>query len=274
MSLSWRPLLDRYIYVVLSDVRLFLCSESVYTIDMYPKLSGKERLSQQVADHIVMLIEDGRLEPGDKLPNEQQLAELFGLSRPTIREAIRSLVTRHVLEVVRGRGTFVTAKPGVETDPLGLNLLSGDDLRGSLAEARLIIEPGVARLAAEKADPQDIEKIETHLADMEQIVRERMVSMSIELEFHRSIANASKNPVIVRIVPLIMESIIRTYDEARRTRHDHATALEEHKHIVAAIRDRDGDRAEASMRSHLQRSIARTLAKADKGESPPPIPRL
>ncbi len=228
---------------------------------MYPRIKRGERLSGEVADHIMMLIQDGQLKPGDRLPSEQELAQLFGLSRPTIREAIRALVAQNVLRVVRGTGTFVTDNPGVETDPLRLGNVPGDVLRQSLVEARLIIEPGVARLAAENADAADLEAIETHLADMEQIVRDRKVSMSIELEFHRSIANASKNTVIMRVIPIIMEGIIRTYSSARRTRHDHATALEEHKRIVEAIRERDGELAEQMMRSHLQRSAARTRAK-------------
>lgn len=236
---------------------------------MYPRIKRSERLSSEVADHIMMLIQDGQLKPGDRLPSEQELTQLFGLSRPTIREAIRALAAQHVLRVVRGKGTFVTDNPGVETDPLRLGSIPGDVLRQSLAEARIIIEPGVARLAAENADAEDLETIEMHLADMEQIVRDRKVSMSIELEFHRSIANAGKNTVIMRIIPIIMEGIIRTYSSARRTRHDHATALEEHKRIVDAIRNRDGELAEQMMRSHLQRSAARTRKKIKRNSHQP-----
>ncbi len=209
----------------------------------------------------MMLIQDRQLKPGDKLPSEVQLTQLFGLSRPTIREAIRALVSRNVLKVERGRGTFVADNPGVEADPLQLGTLPAEQLQPSLREARLIIEPGVARLAALNADPADIEEIKTHLADMQQIVDEGRVSMSVELEFHRSIAKASKNPVIVRIIPIIMDSIIRTYDSARRTSRDHAVALEEHYAIFEAIRHGDAAGAEEAMRNHLERSLARSASK-------------
>jgi len=189
------------------------------------------------------------------------LTQLFGLSRPTIREAIRALVSRNVLKVERGRGTFVADNPGVETDPLGLSTLPAGQLQPSLREARLIIEPGVARLAALNADLVDIEAINTHLTDMQQIVDEGRVSMSVELEFHRSIAKASKNPVIMRIIPIIMDSIIRTYDSARRTSRDHAVALEEHYAIFEAIRHGDPAEAEGAMRNHLEHSLARSAAK-------------
>ncbi len=233
---------------------------------MYPQIGHKARLSHEVADHILMLIQDGRLKPGDKLPSEQELTQLFGLSRPTIREAIHSLVAQNILDVAHGRGTFVSRNPGVETDPLGLNALPGEQLQQSLPEARLLIEPGVAGLAARNATQDDIEAIETHLSDMEQVVQEGGVSMSIELEFHRSIANASKNVIIRRVIPIILESIMRTYSDAHRTGEEHAVALEEHKRIVDAIRDGDVEDAEQAMREHLQRSSARTVAKM-KSES-------
>jgi DNA-binding FadR family transcriptional regulator len=228
---------------------------------MYRQLGHKARLSHEVADHILMLIQDGQLKPGDKLPSEQELTHLFGLSRPTIREAIHSLVAQNILDVAHGRGTFVSQNPGVETDPLGLNALPGEQLQESLPEARLLIEPGVAALAAKNATEDDVEAIETHLADMEQIVQKGGVSMSIEMEFHRSIANASKNVIITRIIPIILESIMRTYSSAHRTGEEHAMALEEHKRIVDAIREGDASSAELAMRQHLERSSARTLAK-------------
>lgn len=209
----------------------------------------------------MMLIEDGQLKPEDQLPSEQELTQLFGVSRPTVREAIRSLVSRNVLKVVHGRGTYVAENPGVKPDPLGLNTVPPEALLHSLAETRLIFEPGVARLAAENADDDDLEAIKTNLRTMEQIVRDHNISMSIELEFHRKIANASKNVVIMRVIPIIMESIIRTYEQARRTSGEHATALEEHRRIVEAIRRGAGIEAEQAMREHLSRSLDRTLAK-------------
>ncbi len=244
-----------------SDVSLVVSTPFAYNLDMYRKIGNSERLSHEVADHITMLIQDGQLKPGDRLPSELELTQLFGLSRPTIREAIRFLVSRNVLKVVRGRGTFVTENPGVETDPLGLNALALEELQPSLVEARLMIEPGVARLAAENAGAEDIEAIETHLADMEQIVHEGKVSMSIELEFHRSIARASKNAVIMRIIPIIMDSIIRTYAITGRSSHDHSQALEEHRHVFNAIRRGDPVGAEQAMRTHLEQSRTRSRAK-------------
>lgn len=231
---------------------------------MYQKIESQQRLSHEVADHIRMLIRDGQLKPSDKLPNEFELTGLFGVSRPTVREAIRSLVSQNILVVHRGRGTYVADDPGIVADPLGLGLLADANLRYSLVEARLVIEPGVARLAAENAEQADLDRIETYITEMEQIVDEHKVSMSIELEFHRSIAQASKNPVIMRIIPVIMDSIINTYKDAKRTSADHERALEEHRRIFHAIRRRDGRSAEEAMRNHLENSRLRTLAKLEK----------
>lgn len=231
---------------------------------MYRRIESQQRLSHEVADHIKMLIQDGQLNPGDKLPGELELTQLFGLSRPTIREAIHTLVSRNILVVRRGRGTFVSENPGIAADPLGLDLLADEGLRFALIEARLVIEPGVARLAAENAAQEDLDRIRTYLTEMKHIVDEHKVSMSIELEFHRSIAQASKNPVIMRVVPVIMDSIIRAYKDAKRTSADHERALEEHRLVFEAICRRDGERAEDAMRHHLENSRLRTLAKLER----------
>ena len=184
---------------------------------MYKKIENQHRLSHQVAERIRGLIRDEKLKPGDKLPNEIELTRLFGVSRPTVREAVKALVSRNIIEILRGRGTFVSSTPGITSDPLGLYFINSGDLHLSLIEARLLLEPPVARLAAEKGEAEDIERIGLHVQEMADIVTRREVGMSIELEFHRSIAEATKNPVIMRIVPIIMDSIVKTYKDAPRT---------------------------------------------------------
>ncbi len=230
---------------------------------MYRKFESHQRLSHEVADHVKMLIRDGQLKSGDKLPSEMELTQLFGVSRPTIREAIHTLVSQNILLVLRGRGTFVSDNPGITADPLGLDLLSDAGLGCALVQARFVLEPGVAKLAAENADKEDLEKIYTYLHEMEHIVEEQKVSMSVELEFHHSIAQASKNPVIMRIIPIIMDSIFRVYKDTHLTLTDHKRALDEHREIAEAISNHDGDEAERAMRHHLENSRLRSLAKQE-----------
>jgi DNA-binding FadR family transcriptional regulator len=228
---------------------------------MYTNLSSEKQRSQEVASHIKELIRDEKLKPGEKLPNELELCALFSVSRPTVREAVKALVSQGIIEIRRGKGTYVSQEPGIAEDPLGLDFITTPNLRLTLIEARLIIEPGAARLAAQKADDNDIAKIAASVRAMEEVVYQHKVEIHTELDFHRSIAEATRNPVIMRIIPIIMESIVKTYRDAPRTSEDHRHAFEEHKVIYEAIAARDPERSYDAMQSHLEASYRRTIAK-------------
>jgi len=228
---------------------------------MYTNLSTGKRRSQEVATHIKELIRSEMLKPGEKLPNELELCGLFSVSRPTIREAAKTLVSQGILEIRRGKGTYVSQTPGIAEDPLGLDFIMSPNLRLSLIQARLIIEPGVARLASQMADDEAISKIEESVRDMEAIVDRHKVGMDAELRFHRSIAEATRNPVIIRIVPIIMDSIVKTYKDAPRTSEDHRHAFEEHVAIYEAISSRNPAGSFSAMQRHLDASYRRTIAK-------------
>ncbi|MDR3201098.1 MAG: FadR family transcriptional regulator [Spirochaetales bacterium] len=235
---------------------------------MYTKLETDTQLSRTVAQRIKSLIQEKKLTPGDKLPNEMELARLFAVSRPTVREAVKALVSQNIIEIRRGRGTFVSQNPGVVDDPLGLDFMSGPDLPLSLVEARLIIEPGVARLAARNADEEDLASILLYIHKMEEVVDHHQVEINPELEFHRSIVRAAKNPVLLRIVPVILDSIIKTYEDSPRTTEDHRQALREHRLIYEAIKKRSAEEAFLAMQNHLENSYRRTLKKFKT--NPPP----
>jgi len=228
---------------------------------MYTNLSTEKQRSQEVASHIKELIRDEKLKPGEKLPNELELCALFSVSRPTVREAVKALVSQGIIEIRRGKGTYVSQEPGIAEDPLGLDFITTPNLRLTLIEARLIIERGAARLAAQKADDNDIAKIAASVKAMEEVVYQHKVEIHTELDFHRSIAEATRNPVIMRIIPIIMESIVKTYRDAPRTSEDHRHAFEEHKVIYEAIAARDPERSYDAMQSHLEASYTRTIAK-------------
>lgn len=231
---------------------------------MYKKISNQKRLSHEVANQIKTLIRNEMLKPGEKLPNEMELTKLFGVSRSTVREAVKSLASQNIIEIVRGKGTFVSQNPGISSDPLGLDFVLNGDLHLSLIEVRLIIEPAVARLAAERGTPKDIERIGRFIHEMEDIVGRHEVGIGTELEFHRSIAEATENPVIMRIVPVIMDAIVKTYSDAPRTSDDHRQALQEHIKIYEGIEERSPEKAFQAMSQHLENSYQRTMSKRAK----------
>ena len=227
---------------------------------MYKKLSNRNRLSHEAADHIKTLIRGEKLKAGDKLPNEMQLAESFGVSRPTVREAVKSLVSQNIIEIVRGKGTFVAQNPGISSDPLGLDFLADRDLPLSLIEVRRIIEPEVARLAAQRAKATDVQRLERLVAEMKGIVTRDATWVRVEQEFHSGIARATQNPVIMRIVPVVVEAIVKTLRYAPRSSADHRHAFREHAAILAAIREKSPEKAFQAMRQHLEASYRRTIS--------------
>ena len=199
--------------------------------------------------------------PGEEGYVQKSFCGHFAVSRPTVREAVKALVSQGIIEIRRGKGTFVRQTPGISEDPLGLDFIVNPNMRLVLIEARIIIEPGVARLAAQNADDDAIAAIGASVKEMEDIVLQNKVNIEAELSFHRSIAEATKNPVITRIIPIIMESITKTYKDAPRTTEDHRHALEEHRRIYQAIASRDPEKSFQAMHQHLDESYQRTLSK-------------
>ena len=121
-------------------------------------------LAEQVAEQIRQLIIDRQLTHGEKLPNEFELAQQLNVGRGTVREAAKLLVARNVLEIRRGRGTFVARHTGVVNDPLGFAYMP-DQLRlaHELLDIRLIMEPWVASLAAQHATEEDVAELRAYL---------------------------------------------------------------------------------------------------------------
>ena len=118
-------------------------------------------LAEQVQEQIYQYILDTPIAVGAKLPNEFELGDRFGVGRSTIREAVKILVSRNILEIRRGCGTFVCENPGVVDDPLGFAFVDDKKRLGlDLCEVRMIIEPEIAALAAERAVPEEIEELQ------------------------------------------------------------------------------------------------------------------
>ena len=117
----------------------------------------KKSLVDTTADQLISLILEKNMQPGDKLPTEAELTVLLGVGRSTVREAVRRLVTRNILEVRQGSGTFMSDKRGIPEDPLGVTLM-GDDLQVALqlSDLRLTLEPEFAAIAAMKATKKQI----------------------------------------------------------------------------------------------------------------------
>ncbi|HWR45913.1 FadR/GntR family transcriptional regulator [Sporomusa sp.] len=218
-------------------------------------LSKKLMLSKEISENLKELVLSGQLNPGDKLPNEVELANKMEVSRSTLREAVKELVAANVLEVIRGKGTFVTKNPGWKKDPLGVEFMVDKDILLMLFETRILIEPNVAYLAAERADSTDLEKIGQCLGRIKDVVKQHQDYSRQDLEFHQAIAKATKNPIIQRIVPIINESIVQGYQETMNVPGSIDKAIVAHQHIYEAILAKDLLRAQAAMKQHLEVTV-------------------
>ena len=213
--------------------------------------SNKKLLPQQVAEQIITLIADRELKAGDKLPNEFEMAEQLSVGRGTIREAVKILVSRNILEIRRGLGTFVCRHPGVMEDPFGFAFVKDKKkLALDLCEVRLMIEPELAALAAVRATPEEVEKLQEIENQVEQLCSRQMQHMEKDIEFHEMIAKMSKNSVMPKLVPVIQAGVsvfIEVTDLAlvRET-------VRTHQMVVDAIRNRDSEKARAAMVEHLK----------------------
>ena len=220
---------------------------------VYLPIKPKERLYQEIVDQIQQQILSGALTPGDQIPAERDLADRFGVSRTAVREAIKSLTEKGLIEVFVGRGTFVTnLSPDRVVESMTLLLRNERDNVANLQEARQLLEVPTARLAAERRTDANVARLRAISAELE---LERSLSPRLvdgDTEFHVEVARSTGNPVLVLLSQTIVE-LLRTerlghgdFDDAL------PTAFASHRAIVDAIADRDGDRAAQAMNEHLE----------------------
>jgi GntR family transcriptional regulator, transcriptional repressor for pyruvate dehydrogenase complex len=210
-------------------------------------------LTMQVVSHVRSLIEEGTLKPGDKIPPEREFAKKLKISRASLRAGIGHLAAMGVLNVRHGVGTFVADGPPVlGTAPLALlGALHGFTL-GQMFEARLILESHLAALAAERGREEHFAAMAEEVAEMYATFHEPQEYLIHDMRFHRTIAEASGNPILA----LLMETIMTTlYDERRKTverSRDLKQAAETHREIYRAIRSHHAAKARAAMERHLK----------------------
>ena len=207
-------------------------------------------LSASVQERIIQFIIDNDLKPGDRLETEQELAQRLGVGRGTVREAIRGLVSRNILIVRQGAGTFVSPGQGVPKDPLGLTFRKHDrQLALDLLEVRLILEPEIAEMAATRATAAEIRQIENQCSRVQQYIEEETPYQEADAEFHRRIAVASHNQVFTTLIPVIHSSASLNIDLTRNELKQNT--IRSHRDLATAIRQHDPRGARYAMILHL-----------------------
>lgn len=222
-------------------------------------------LAEQVQEQIYQFILDHSYEIGAKLPNEFELANRFGVGRSTIREAVKLLISRGVLEVRRGSGTYVVSTTPTDMDPLGL--LRFEDKMGlalDLANVRMILEPGIAEMAALNATDEDIEKLKAACALVERLIMQGENYIREDIAFHTCVAECSKNKVVEQLIPIIDTAVLVFVNVTHRSLLEETVRT--HRAVVNAIADHDAIGARAAMMMHMtyNRDQIQNLMKTQK----------
>lgn len=207
-------------------------------------------LAQAAAEDIIEMIRNNHMKPGDRLENEYELAKKLNVGRSTVREAVKSLETRNILTIKRGSGTFISQNEGVAVDPLGISLMSEDEeLALELLDVRMILEPESAALAAIHADKNEIAEIHRQNRKVIGMTRQGLNHQEEDARFHQLIAEATKNRIIAKLVPIIQQSVGLTVEMTSKRLTD--TTVSFHEQIVEAITRRDANGARSAMIAHI-----------------------
>ena len=229
----------------------------------------KTTTAQTVARQILDMIRNGIWQPGDQLPTEKELIERLAVGRSTVREALQILATVNVVEATAGHGTYVRAPTAAGLfRPDLIAVLIGNTVALELLEAREMIEPPTVRLAAIRGAEAEFDRVEQVLsAHQAAIVAGRPVS-KFAAHFHILLAQASQNSVAVSFMASVLEMLMQ-----RGRRFDHIPdyqqrELDEHRAILALVRQRDSDRAAEMMLRHIVESATTyDTARVAKGET-------
>lgn len=219
-------------------------------------------LPEQVSERITQLIIDDSYRAGHKLPNEYVLADRLGVGRSTIREAIKILASRNVLEVRHGSGTFVSESTGMVDDPLGFRFIRDKrKLALDLCEIRLMVEPPLAAAAAENASRKEIEELERLNETVTAQFTADIDHSEADVELHKKIAEASGNLVAPGIVGIISTAIPLFVHVTGRSLKEETIST--HRRVVEAIGKRNPRSASKAMQEHIEynRENFKTLPK-------------
>ena len=194
-----------------------------------------------------------KLKPGDKLPSERELAEMLGERRSSIRDAIRGLELAGLVEPRQGAGTIVREiSTGSVVNPFASALERKKELVSELLDFRKMLEPPLAARAATHASVEEISEMEEILRRQEEKQRAGEAAVAEDAEFHYSVALASDNSVVIKVLDILMDLLRDTRERSLQVEGRGQRSLAGHRRILAAIRSHDAEAAKAAMRRHIE----------------------
>ena len=218
------------------------------------KIVRSSRLYELIVQQVEESIRKGELKAGDQLPPERELADQFGVSRTAVREAVKALREKGLVEAYPGRGTFITSDTS-NTIRLTLDrMIKAGQLEGTLqlVEVREILEPEIAALAAARANDETLREMHEAVGIMDKARQDPDAYIEADLDFHLALAEAAANPIILSLI----DSIIGVLREQRmrifKVEGGPQRGQYHHKRILEAVQNRDASGAREAMRAHLR----------------------
>jgi DNA-binding FadR family transcriptional regulator len=212
-------------------------------------------LSESIADQLLLMIgTDRQYQPGEKLPNENDLSAMLGVSRSTLREAIRMLSAGGVLEIRRGLGTYVTSQTSLDYAGLKTLTTAAKNVYDAF-ELRLMFEPKCARLAVERATDQELRSIVQRGNELIELLEKGAPSVEADKQFHESIATAAHNEFIQQLLPVIYEGIQNSIPLMQQNPQFFASTIKDTQTIIDFIGDRNPEGASAAMELHILQAM-------------------
>lgn len=214
---------------------------------------SEKRLSDHIANDIMSMISlEKRFTAGDKLPNEIDLSKELNISRTTLREAISILVTNGVLEIQRGKGTFVKKDLKVNETIESLNNLSKEIVDAKdLYEIRLIFEPEAAYYATIRATDSELKRILDYGKQIEEKIKLGHDRTDVEQKFHKAISKATHNEFMDQLMPVIFQAINTGVILSEKNQQAAEDTLRDHKMIMNFMEARNPEGARSAMKIHI-----------------------
>jgi GntR family transcriptional regulator, transcriptional repressor for pyruvate dehydrogenase complex len=230
------------------------------------------RIYEEIVRQVKHLIGEGKLKSGDRLPPERDLADRFRVSRTSVREALRALESRGLVEIRAGEGAFVRdVSVDALVEPLALVILPHREAVRELFEARRLLEPAIAALAARRATADEIAEMERILDEQAREVAHGRTGVAQDSAFHAAVANSAHNRAISRIVNALMDLLTQSREESLQTPGRPQRSHQDHRRILDAIRRRDEVASHRAVVDHLiavERLVMGT--QFEDGGAPPP----
>ena len=216
------------------------------------EIAKKQNTTGIITQKLIELIRTRSLGPGDKLPPERELSEIMGVSRPSLREALKSLEMMNIISIRQGSGAYVNdLDPENVVEHLDIVFKLDDSLYHDLYNARRVLESAICRMAAENITDEELVEIKRNIRVSDEAVNDPQTFLELDLELHDLILRASRN----RILPVFIQSINKLNlimrDRTNSVLEIRQAAVVDHQMILEALEARNGDAAAQAMENHL-----------------------